>query len=471
MKKIIFCTSLLFFQALFSQITLTSFSPNINHSSFGKALDAYGNDMVISATNGMNFMDGNNVFVFKKNGSIINQETFFTTPSDGIASDGFGNTVSIDNDFIAVGSPFHDEVSSNAGAVYLYRKVANSWQFIQKITAFDGIADDYFGYDVKVYNNQLFVTAIDDEPTGQPTALNNGAVYVYNFNGLNWVFFQKITLGASYKFGGKIKISNNSLAISSGSTFAPLINIHTYNFNGSNWNYSNSLNPTSTAEQYISDFNLDNNQLFVLLSTGLNANVIIYEAGSNIWNLSSTLTNVNQGDNIATTFVVKNDMMFIGSGAYILQMTRKSPLSYYKKINGNWVFQEVIYGNGNIGNDDYFGSRIAITDNLVLIGAPNENYPLPIGKAYTFDTTLGIDENTLNEFKLYPNPTNDKVFLSNNLVNEIRFIDIYQFDGKLIKQVKSNSNSISLKELSNGIYLLKITKNNGVSFTRKIVKN
>jgi hypothetical protein len=471
MNKFILCLLLVLAQSSISQIVLTPFNPDIAYTSFGKALDAFGNEMVISATNGMNFMDGNNVFVFQKNGSVINQETFFTIPSDGIASDGFGNTVSIDNEFIAVGSPLHDQVASNAGAVYVYRKIANNWTFFQKITAFDGIAEDYFGYDVIVYNNQLFIAAIDDEPTGQPTIANNGAVYIYNFNGSNWMFSQKITVGSSYKFGGKIKVKNNKLVIASGSTYAPLVNIHTYNFDGSNWNFSNSFNPTSTSEQFIHDFNLDNNHLFVLLNTGFNTNLNIYEAGSTIWNSISTLTGVNQGDNVATTFKVKNEIMFIGSDSYILQMPRKSPLSYYKKINGNWIFQEVIYGNGNFGNDDSFGSNISISDQIVVIGASREGNGIGYGNAYTFDTTLGIDENIMNEFKLYPNPTTDKVFLSDNFANEISCIDVYQFDGKLIKNIKANSNYISLKDFTKGVYLLKITKSNGTSFTRKIVKN
>lgn len=92
-------------------------------------------------------------------------------------------------------------------------------------------------------------------------------------------------------------------------------------------------------------------------------------------------------------------------------------------------------------------------------------------KVYALDTTLGFDQNVKNEFIIYPNPTNDIVFFSDNIANEIDNIYIYQFDGKLIEKIMLASNSISLKDLSKGIYLMKIIKNDGVSFTRKIVKN
>lgn len=366
MKNIICCLTLMSFFIGFSQITLLPFSPSISSNHFGSTLDAFGNEIVVTASNTM-AMTQSKVFVFEAISGSINQQNYFT-PSDGVPSDSFGHAVSINNDFIAVSSPFHDQIASNSGAVYMYRKIANNWQFIQKITAFDGLADDYFGYAVKVYNNQLFVTALDDEPAGQPTSSNNGSVYVYNFNGTNWVFLQKITIASSLKFGGKIEINNNRLVISSNSSFGSL---HTYTFDGSNWNFSNSLN------QALTDFNLSDNQLFILTENNMN----IYDEVSNNWSISSTLTNLNYNDKIPTNFEIKNDLMFVCLNFHMLLYTDKTPVSFYKKIGGNWVFQQIFYGNGNSGTDDYFGSKIALTDSLAAFGAPNENYPLPYEKS------------------------------------------------------------------------------------------
>lgn len=456
MKKYIF-VGLISLNFVSSQITLTPFNPNIPHTHFGTALDTFGNEIVVTSAN-TTTMSQSNVFVFEKTPSGVIQETYFT-PSDGVQSDYFGTSVAINNDFIAVGSPYHNQVAAYAGALYLYRKVSGNWQFFQKITAFDSDADDRFGTSVKLYNNQLFVASLNNETIGQPTTTNNGAVYVYNFNGTNWVFSQKITSAGSNRFGAKIEIENSMMVISSSS----VNNLHTFTFDGTNWTSSNN---TSLS---FSDFNLANNQLFALGQPGTN-NLIIYDNVSNTWTPNTTLSSLNFNDKMPSNFEVKNDLMFLSLGFHMLLYTAPTPLSFYRKINGTWVFQQILNGNGNPTQDDYFGSAIAISNDIVAIGAHNENYGFPTGKVYTFDIALGVDENAINEIALYPNPTTGNVFLSQNTVNEINSVEIYQLDGKLISVSKQFLDSISLSEFQSGVYLLKFNMENGSSFTKKIVK-
>jgi hypothetical protein len=451
MRKIILVISFLFVQGAFSQITLTPFIPNISSTFFTGSLDAFDNEIVVSAYYGHDLTQ-RRVFVFEKNGSAINQETYFT-PADMALNDNFGESVSIDNDFIAASSRLNDQVASNAGAVYMYRKVANTWQFFQKITPFDGAADDYFGTEVTVVGNQLFVGSANDEATGQPGTSDNGAVYVYHFNGTTWDFSQKITQSGTSHFGSQIKIESNKMVISGG-------NLYTYEYDGTNWNYS------STTPGGI-DFDLDNNQLFILSASD---QLSIYDAGSTSWILNTTLTSLNYYDTHTTNFKVKGNIMFISLNFHALLYTARTPTAVYRKMNGTWTYQEMIYGEGPSNRDDAFGSRIAISDDIVVIGAPAEYLPSADGgKAYTFDVALGIDQSILNKMTVYPNPTTDKIYLSQNS-DDITLIDVYQYDGKLVKSIKSNFDSMSLSELQSGIYLLKLTMNNGSSATRKIVK-
>lgn len=458
MRKITFCISILFVQGLFAQITLTPFTPNIPFSGFTSSLDAFGNEIAISGSYAHDFSQ-TRIFVFEKNGTTISQETYFT-PTDFAPFDNFGEKVSIDNDFIAASSRFNDQIASNAGAVYLYRKVSGNWMFFQKITAFDGGADDYFGSDVKVIGNQLFVSAINNEPIGQPTATNSGAVYVYNFNGTNWVFSQKIIQSGTYNFGNKIKVANNQLVVAAGT------DLHTYNFDGSNWNFSSTLTSSTMV-----DFDLDNDQLFVLRVSGFSFNMDIYNEVADTWSLNTTLTLLNLNDRMPTNFEVKNNLMFISFNFHPLLYTGKTPVAMFKKISGVWTYQELIYGVGPFDYDDGFGSQMAISNDIVVIGAPIERMPQAYGgNAYTIDVALSVNENTLNDVEIYPNPTSDIVHLTGDLVEDISTIDIYQFDGKLIKTMKYSQNPISLNEFQNGVYLLKITSTNGTSTCKRIVK-
>ncbi|MBK9224637.1 MAG: FG-GAP repeat protein [Flavobacterium sp.] len=80
-------------------------------------------------------------------------------PSDALTSDNFGASISIQNDFIAIGSPNHDANSNNSGAVYLYKRANNIWELIQKITAIE--SGRSLWHFVKIH--KTIICSIDDE--------------------------------------------------------------------------------------------------------------------------------------------------------------------------------------------------------------------------------------------------------------------------------------------------------------------
>ena len=471
MKKIILCLSFLFAQSSISQVVLTPFVPENNYRGFGYAADAFGNEMVITAADYVD-ISKKFVYVFEKNGSTITQETYFA-PSDITPNDYFGSSVSlsITTDFIAASNILNDQVDTDAGAVYIYRKVSGNWIFFQKIIAFDGVAGDYFGSDVKIVNNKLFISATNNEADGQPTSTNSGAVYIYEFNGSTWVFLEKLTQTGSLSFGNKMKIEGNKLVVKSRSVSNSDIHLYTYNFNGTNWSFSSDLSVSDLL-----DFDLDNNQLFILKSgvynpiPNYNQTMDIYNYSSGVWNLNSTLNSLNLQDKFGTNFRVKNNIMLISLNFHALLYTAKTPTALYQKINGTWTFMEYLYGNGPSNEDDNFGYQMALTNDLMLVIAPSERMSPPsMGRAYVVDMALGLNEASIPNITISPNPTNDFVSINNN-GEDINQINIYQIDGKRIKSIQNDFDNVSLKEFQSGIYLIKITLSNGVSVSRKIVK-
>lgn len=471
MRKIILYLSLLLAQSSISQVVLTPFVPENNYRGFGYTADAFGNEMVITAADYVD-ISKKFVYVFEKNGSTISQETYFA-PSDITPNDYFGSSISlsITTDFIAASNILNDQVDTDAGAVYIYRKVSGNWIFFQKIIAFDGVAGDYFGSDVKIVNNKLFISATNNEAEGQPISTNSGAVYIYEFNGSTWVFSEKLTQTGSLSFGNKMKIEGNKLVVKSRSVSNSDIHLFTYNFNGTNWSFSSDLSVSDLL-----DFDLDNNQLFILKSgvynpiPNYNQTMDIYNYSSGVWNLNSTLNSLNLFDKFGTNFRVKNNIMLISLNFHALLYTAKTPTAFYQKINGTWTFMEYLYGNGPSNEDDSFGYQIALTNDLMLVIAPSERMSPPsMGRAYVVDMALGLNETSISNIIISPNPTNDVVSINNN-GEDFNQINIYQIDGKLIKTIQNDFDNVSLKEFQSGIYLIKITFSNGVSATRKIVK-
>lgn len=82
---------------------------------------------------------------------------------------------------------------------------------------------------------------------------------------------------------------------------------------------------------------------------------------------------------------------------------------------------------------------------------------------------VGIADNNFSQFKVYPNPTTEKVEIefSENPLNAN--IEVHSMDGKLVDQfinVNAKQVLIDLSENPNGIYFLRIQNSN---FT-KVVK-
>lgn len=132
------------------------------------------------------------------------------TPGDGDAFDDFGKSIAMGPAFVAIGSPGHDSVDLNTGAVYLFDAIIGD--FISKLTPNDGDPFDAFGtsIDIDTDNNILAVGAPGDSDNG----IESGSVYL--FDAFSGVFIRKITAddgAAGDKFGCSVAVKNNILAV------------------------------------------------------------------------------------------------------------------------------------------------------------------------------------------------------------------------------------------------------------------
>ena len=98
-------------------------------------------------------------------------------PSTGVQEDYFGQDVSISGNTIFIGAYGDDEKSSKAGAAYLFQRIQEQWKEMNKIVASDGDANDYFGFSVSISGQQAVVGAYGDEDNGGAS----GSIYVYDF--------------------------------------------------------------------------------------------------------------------------------------------------------------------------------------------------------------------------------------------------------------------------------------------------
>jgi len=144
---------------------------------FGKSVTVFGNVTVVGASeDDDNGTRSGSAFIFQWNGNSWVQHQKLL-PTDGAAADGFGVSVSIFGDVVAVGAPFDDDNGNGAGSAYFYRWNGSTWQQGEKLLASDGAPVDYFGSSLSVSSEGAVVGAFLDS---NKNGLRAGSAYVFN---------------------------------------------------------------------------------------------------------------------------------------------------------------------------------------------------------------------------------------------------------------------------------------------------
>lgn len=102
---------------------------------------------------------------------------------------------------------------------------------------------------------------------------------------------------------------------------------------------------------------------------------------------------------------------------------------------------------------------VGLFDNLVV-------------RASATDTLLGTEQlSRANMFSVYPNPAKDIINVS-SYDYSIATIEIIDMNGRIVKTFSNSTNDIqvNVSDLSKGVYIMKISTTDGVSDTKKIIK-
>lgn len=123
-------------------------------------------------------------------------------------------------------------------------------------------------------------------------------------------------------------------------------------------------------------------------------------------------------------------------------------------------------GIAHIVGNKYFLSRESVNRNI------NGNQVVLPQHLFRFDNgsfkTLNIEEYNSISLKVFPNPSQDVLFINGIEVKKIMVIDI---NGKAILNQKNSSNQIRINKLTAGTYFLKIVSKSNTIITKKFVKN
>jgi hypothetical protein len=127
-----------------------------------------------------NGVDSGSAYVFTRTGTTWTQQQKLTA-SDGVAEDRFAGSVSLAGDTALIGAYRDDDKGVDSGSAYVFTRTGTTWTQQQKLTASDGVAEDYFGFSVSLAGDTALI--------GAPLAGNNGvgSAYVFTRTGNTWI--------------------------------------------------------------------------------------------------------------------------------------------------------------------------------------------------------------------------------------------------------------------------------------------
>lgn len=193
-----------------------------------------------------------------------------------------------------------------------------------------------------------------------------------------------------------------------------------------------------------------------------------------------------------------NESMIFGSGGNVLQPIQLGTSNDWSKISGTNLGVVLTKQNGTLW---YYSSsgfqQIGIDTNWVNIYGgfahffasksdgthwgygSNQDGQLGLGSAITTTSVmtlfnclafLNVEEiNPLVNLMIYPNPTNEYVFIENNSHKNINKIYLTNINGKVLLEERNDFSKIYVGNFENGIYFLNISSENE-TFSYKIVK-
>lgn len=229
-------------------------------------------------------------------------------------------------------------------------------------------------------------------------------------------------------------------------TFGEENEIFHFDFIQSDW--------TSIVHLEYVDINTDNKKDFVVV--GYNDDFGV----SRFW-----IENVDNQGNFETKHsipLVDNFVDMDNDGDVDIISSNVNSVYWVENIDGLGTFstQHIVDSNTSSNYGSY--ASIINDDDLidVIITSLDENKI-----AWYENGVLGIEDQTENNFTLYPNPTKGKLQFQTN--QEISLVEVYNLFGQKVFETKTE---IDLTNLGSGVYFVKVKDSNGFSETHKVIK-
>lgn len=335
-----------------SELEIVTASDGAPAAHFGRSLDVSGATMVVGAPFASAVTSADGVaYVFVRSGEYW-QSVVKLIAADSSLLDQFGSSVAISGDVIVVGAPYADANSHDSGSAYVFERLLGNWYQTAKLAPSDLTDGSHFGYSVSASGERLLI--------GSP---GSGTAYVYKKSGATWAVESKLT---GPGLGVNVDASGETVIASSASTY------YFFQHQGSSWSL--------VSSQYVGS----------VQSISVDGSTAAVRSGASV----QVFSNLGYANTISppspsitfksTISVFENRIAVSGRDSSTPNL---SQVYIYDKTPSGWSLSIVLHKSETNVYIDSFTSALAMTDELVVVGAEDEGETTSIagnGAAFIF---------------------------------------------------------------------------------------
>jgi len=312
--------------------------------------------------------------VFNRGGSALDQVVYGKASNPG-ANDGFGYSVALSGDTLAVGAYFESSAAVGvngdqtndgairAGAVYVFARTGATWSQQAYLKASNTGSGDNFGRAIALSGDTLVVGAPQEASAaigigGNPadnTASGAGAIYVFVRSGATWsqqAYIKASNTGAFDAFGGAVALSGDTLAV--GAT------------------------GEASAATGVGGNQTDN-------TAGSAGAVYVFTRSGSTWVQQAYIkaSNTGAGDDFGAAVALSGDTLAVGATGEASAATgiggnqadnsasTAGAVYVFTRTGSTWAQQSYIKAS-NTGKGDLFGNALALAGDTLAVGAFGE---------------------------------------------------------------------------------------------------
>ena len=354
---------------------------------FGETLAISGSNIIVGAWGDSdNAVQSGAAYMFRSSNGMWLQQAKLV-PADGSESRRFGWSVDVFDDTAIIGAPYPGTPWS-PGAVYIYIYMG-TWQLQEKLISSDAYPGDMFGYSVALGINTAVIGSLSPYQ-----GLNNGCVYVFVRSNNTWSQQAKLVADdaqANDHFGASVALANDSILVGSPHHYDDVNYFHhgaAYIFvrDGSNqWTQQLKIVPDDKVRTGFFGSSVALSYDTAIIGCGGCSSAYVYNRDENSeWGEPTKLvpdvafSSLSYGNSVA----LDNDYALVSEPT-----SENGGLVYlFVRIQNVWT-QSAAFHASDVEFNDWFGSGVALQNNLVVVGSRQDD---DHGSAYVFDSFCSV---------------------------------------------------------------------------------